>query len=310
MEEADLARVEKRLRAINAFAPVVRSHKSNVSVDHVLGLRAFDLQRTLDMDPAFLDTDGEHEHDASVGSVSITLDGDVHLMLMNEWIGEVLQTKGNDIYRMKGVLSVAGVGSKFVYQGVHMIFDGEFEGRWEPGEKRGNKLVFIGKNLDKAELEAAFAACLATPANARRIAEVEAVKGRERAQNQLMGAAHRDDVVAMAGFLAQGADVNGANGVGQTPLHIACLWGNASAATWLLGKGADPNKKNQLGDQTAVHMLALKLEKNFNGRLLCANALVAAGADLNAENVEGVKPFQLFDGNESAAELRALLMPK
>ena len=77
--------------------------------------------------------------------MSIRVDGAVHLMLLNDFISDILRDKGNDIYRMKGVLAVAGSPQKFVYQGVHMIFDGEFQGNWAPGEARCSKLVFIGK---------------------------------------------------------------------------------------------------------------------------------------------------------------------
>lgn len=75
----------------------------------------------------------------------------------------LLREKGTDIYRMKGVLSINAAEERFVYQAVHMIFTGNFMERWEPGEKRESKLVFIGKNLNRDELQKAFAACLITP---------------------------------------------------------------------------------------------------------------------------------------------------
>merc|ERR1711908_149627 len=68
--EADLERVEARVRAINQFAPIQRCQQSTVSVDSVLNVRGFDLKRVLEMDPAFLDTDGEHAHDQTVTSLS------------------------------------------------------------------------------------------------------------------------------------------------------------------------------------------------------------------------------------------------
>merc|ERR1712167_116663 len=63
---------------------------------------------------------------------------------------------------MKGVLAIKYSEQRFVYQAVHMIFNGNFTEAWEPGEPRENKLVFIGKNLVAAELRAAFEACIAT----------------------------------------------------------------------------------------------------------------------------------------------------
>merc|ERR1711988_1067674 len=161
--EEDLVRVEKRLKEINSFAPILRCSQSNVSVDSVLNIKGFDLKRTLEMDPEFLNTDGEHVHDQSVTSLSIVQDGEVDLDLVQEWVGEILQTKGADIYRMKGVLSINHAEQKFVYQAVHMIFNGNFEEEWAQDEKRESKLVFIGKNLDHAALKEGFAACIVTP---------------------------------------------------------------------------------------------------------------------------------------------------
>jgi len=184
--EPELQAVEQRLKGINAFAPIIRSEKSQVSVDQVLGIKAFDLKKTLEMDPEFLDTEGEHEHDDSVTSMSITTSGEVHMLLVNDWVGDVLKNLGNDIYRMKGVLAVAGSPKKFVYQAVHMIFDGVFEGEWAPSEERGNKLVFIGKNLDKAALQRGFEACLDTPANRAKIEEAEMIKVRDSASRRVV----------------------------------------------------------------------------------------------------------------------------
>merc|ERR1712196_48762 len=75
----------------------------------------------------------------------------------------MLQAKGNDIYRMKGVLSIATADQKYVYQGVHMVFDGDFMEPWEKDEKRVSEMVFIGKDLDHALLKRGFELCIAPP---------------------------------------------------------------------------------------------------------------------------------------------------
>ena len=110
----------------------------------------------------FLNTDAEHEHDSSVSSVSIVQPGAVDMDDIQEWIGDILKNKGNDIFRMKGVIAIDAADDKFVYQGVHMLFAGDFMEPWGENEPRESRLVFIGRNLDKNELEAAFRACLAT----------------------------------------------------------------------------------------------------------------------------------------------------
>jgi G3E family GTPase len=101
-----------------------------------------------------------HSHTHSdVNAVAITLAGDLDEKRLNAWLGELLQTKGPDIYRMKGILSIRGNSKRFVFQGVHMLFDGQPGKPWGT-ERRTNKLVFIGRKLDRAELEAGFRRCV------------------------------------------------------------------------------------------------------------------------------------------------------
>jgi len=106
------------------------------------------------------DYEHTHSHDDDVTSVGITEKGDLDGKRLNEWIGELLKTKGNDIYRMKGVLAVKGSPNRLVFQGVHMLFDAKFDRPWATAP-RTNTLVFIGKNLDRAALTEGFKSCLA-----------------------------------------------------------------------------------------------------------------------------------------------------
>lgn len=145
--------IEARLRAINTQAPVFRCRHSKVDPKHLINLNAFDLERVLQMDPEFLDTDGNHQHDASVSSVSCKFEGDLNINKVNAWIGELITTRGQDLFRYKGIFSVKGYEHKFVFQGVHMMFSGSFTGiTWQEGEVRESRFVFIGRNLDKQAL--------------------------------------------------------------------------------------------------------------------------------------------------------------
>jgi G3E family GTPase len=101
----------------------------------------------------------DHEHDDEVTSVGITTLGDIDPEKLNNWIGELLRVKGNDIFRCKGVLAVKGSPNRLVFQGVHMLFDGKFDRPWG-NEARTNTLIFIGRNLDREALHSGFRACL------------------------------------------------------------------------------------------------------------------------------------------------------
>jgi G3E family GTPase len=101
-----------------------------------------------------------HEHNEAVTSVGISQGGELDGKRLNDWISKLLREKGGDIYRMKGVLAVKGSNKRLVFQGVHMLFDAKFDREWD-GQPRQNTLVFIGKNLDRTQLNEAFKACLA-----------------------------------------------------------------------------------------------------------------------------------------------------
>ena len=103
----------------------------------------------------------EHVHDQTITSVGITEPGDLDMDKMNAWLSMLLKEKGVDIYRMKGVLSIEGEAKRFVFLGIHMLFDGKPMTPWGD-EERSNKMIFIGKNLDRDELTASFKACLVT----------------------------------------------------------------------------------------------------------------------------------------------------
>ncbi len=103
----------------------------------------------------------DHEHDEEVTSVGITLAGDLQLEKINGWLSQLLREQGQDIFRMKGVLSVRGWDQRYVFQGVHMLFDGRPDRPWGK-ELRQNKMIFIGRNLDRAALENGFRECLAS----------------------------------------------------------------------------------------------------------------------------------------------------
>jgi G3E family GTPase len=187
----ELDEVEARIRGLNPYAKLHRTQKCAVPLDAVLGRDAFDLERILEIEPAFLD-DGEghhhehghddhhghhhehddkghvhahgglkHYHDEEMQSVSARIAGEVDPEKFMPWINELTQTRGIDILRSKGILAFKGEPKRFVFQGVHMILDGDLQRPWREGEKRESKIVFIGRHLDEAAIRAGFLACAA-----------------------------------------------------------------------------------------------------------------------------------------------------
>ena len=164
VDEDGLAEVESRIKSINAFAPITRTQNSIIDPNELINIGAFDLERTLEMDPEFLDTEAEHEHDDRVTSTSYKFVGELNVNKLQAWIGELMREQGEDLFRYKGVLAVKGMDAKFVFQGVHMLFGGEFSeeiGLWKEGEERECRFVFIGRDLDPEALQQGLMACQA-----------------------------------------------------------------------------------------------------------------------------------------------------
>ncbi|MFF2145085.1 CobW family GTP-binding protein [Kitasatospora sp. NPDC058190] len=158
--EEHLAHVVGRIRSVNALAEILPAQQAKVELEKILDVHAFDLDRVLEGDPTFL-TETEHQHDTTVTSVGIDLEGELDEDRLNAWLGQLLRTQGADIFRSKGILAIAGGERQYVFQGVHMLLEGDNGREWREGETRRNRLVFIGRNLDREALNAGFASCLA-----------------------------------------------------------------------------------------------------------------------------------------------------
>jgi G3E family GTPase len=102
-----------------------------------------------------------HHHDEAISSIGLTDPRAVDPQKLNDWLSYLLQSRGPDIFRMKGVMSVKGEDRRYVFHGVHMMFDGRFERPWPQDAVRMNTLVFIGRKLDRQELEAGLHSCFA-----------------------------------------------------------------------------------------------------------------------------------------------------
>jgi len=179
---AELREVEARIRAINPYASLHRAKNCDVPIADVLERRAFDLDRILDIEPDFLvadDHDHDHEHghdhdedhhhhhglkhyhDEDMQSVAVRLEGDVDPAKFMPWINRVTQEQGLNILRCKGIVAMKDDPKRFVFQGVHMMLDGDSQREWRPDEKRESKVVFIGRDLVEEDIRNGFLACAA-----------------------------------------------------------------------------------------------------------------------------------------------------
>ena len=164
VNDQELATVEARIKSINGFAPIFRTENSIIDPKELVNIEAFDLEKTLDMDPEFLDVDAEHQHDERVTSTSLKFEGELNINKLQQYIGKLMREDGENLFRYKGVLAVKGMQEKYVFQGVHMLFGGDFSreiGLWKDDEVRECRFVFIGRDLDHEALKQGLMDCQA-----------------------------------------------------------------------------------------------------------------------------------------------------
>ncbi|EAZ94281.1 hypothetical protein CY0110_10412 [Crocosphaera chwakensis CCY0110] len=138
---------------------IYQTQNTEIAMNYLLGIQAFNLNYALEIDPNFLSEDA-HEHDNSVYSVAFVESGQLDMEKVSNWISNLLRTQGQDIFRMKGILNIAGMNERLVLQGVHMLLNAKPDRLWKPEEIRRNELVFIGRNLDEMQLKEELKACL------------------------------------------------------------------------------------------------------------------------------------------------------
>ncbi|WP_131196964.1 CobW family GTP-binding protein [Lichenihabitans psoromatis] len=188
VSDEELREVQARIRAINPYAKLHKVKNCAVDLDAVLNRNAFDLDRILEIEPDFLETDdhdhghdhdhdhhdhdhghvhahghggAKHYHDEDMQSVAMVHEGDVDPNKFMPWINHLVQTEGGKILRSKGILAFKNEPKRFVFQGVHMMLDGDTQRDWKEGEKRTSKVVFIGRDLPIEEIRKGFLACAA-----------------------------------------------------------------------------------------------------------------------------------------------------
>ncbi|MHC8314132.1 CobW family GTP-binding protein [Pseudomonas sp. LB3P31] len=167
VSSAEVTALSEKIRGLNATADLVTSSYAEIDLTKILGIGAFESTQKLMEIGAEHDHhaddhhhDLDHDHDPSVSSVGIAVDGAVNLGAFHRWISELRTAQADNLYRMKGVLAVQDQDQRYVLQGVHSLVEFRASTLWGT-EPRSSKIVFIGRDLDRAALNQGFAACLA-----------------------------------------------------------------------------------------------------------------------------------------------------
>ncbi|ABD90353.1 CobW family GTP-binding protein [Rhodopseudomonas palustris] len=186
VSKAELAEVEARIRAINPYAKLHRTERCQVALADVLERGAFDLDRILEIEPQFLEAGDDHDHDhhdhdqhhhahdhghnhgglkhyhdEDMQSLALKSDKPVDPAKFMPWLQQLIAAEGGKILRSKGILSFTGDDDRYVFQGVHMMLEGDHQRAWKDGEARQSRLVFIGRDLPEQVIRDGFEQCIA-----------------------------------------------------------------------------------------------------------------------------------------------------
>ncbi|WP_315764740.1 MULTISPECIES: GTP-binding protein [unclassified Bradyrhizobium] len=185
----ELSEVEARIRGINPYAKLHRTERCQIAIADVLERGAFDLDRILEIEPDFLEAGDDHDHDhhhhdhdhghhhhhghdhghglrhyhdEEMQSLSLRTDKPLDPMKFMPWLQNLVQTEGGKILRSKGILSFQDDDDRYVFQGVHMMLEGDHQRRWKEGEPRESRVVFIGRELPEQAIREGFERCIVT----------------------------------------------------------------------------------------------------------------------------------------------------
>lgn len=158
LDEDGLKSVEARLHGINASVQIHRAQHGDVALTTVLDRGGFDLERALETMPNFLENN-EHSHEEGVTSMSFSVSQPLDEQRFQTWIGTLLQERGADILRSKGILHFLGKDERFAFQAVHMMADGDYIGKGRDGCSTESRIVFIGRDLNRPQLRRGFESC-------------------------------------------------------------------------------------------------------------------------------------------------------
>ena len=155
VDAAEVQALRQRLTHMNPRAKIAESRKGVAALDDLLDIRGFNLNAILEIEPDFL-SDVEHEHDDDITSFVFRETRPMDLEKIEDFLSAIVQVYGAKLLRYKGILNIVGLEQRVVFQGVHMLMGSDLGAPWKGGEVRESKMVFIGKDMPREELEKGF----------------------------------------------------------------------------------------------------------------------------------------------------------
>ncbi|MFQ5683951.1 MAG: CobW family GTP-binding protein [Candidatus Binatia bacterium] len=156
----ELDSLEKKVRSLNGMAEILRTRNAEHDITALLAISPGEVEQRFDSDSDLVSAN--HEHSQEISTISLVEAGELDGTQVSFWFRDLLAELGPNILRMKGILNLRGDPDQFVFQGVHMMFEGRPGRKWGDDEHRINRLVFIGRDLDNLRIRRGFYDCIAS----------------------------------------------------------------------------------------------------------------------------------------------------
>jgi len=147
-QPSDVALLEQRLEQLNPLASILHTPRGRVAAADVLA--------PVSDDPRDLVVE-THAHDDGVTAFALVLDRPLDWTAFGIWLTMLLQARGTDILRVKGLLNVGGDGPVLLNGVQHVFHPPVHLEAWPDADER-SRVVFIGRRLDRSEIERSLAA--------------------------------------------------------------------------------------------------------------------------------------------------------
>jgi G3E family GTPase len=145
---AEAAPLVDRLEQLNPAAEVIEASFGDVEPGWLFERPA--------RDPRDVAPSG-YAHENGIGAVTLFLDDELDWTAFGVWLTMLLQARGQDVLRVKGLLNVGAEGPLLVNGVQHAVHPPEHLERW-PDDDRRSRLVFVGRGFEGEELERSLAA--------------------------------------------------------------------------------------------------------------------------------------------------------
>uniref|UniRef100_A0A8C6S321 Zn regulated GTPase metalloprotein activator 1 n=1 Tax=Nannospalax galili TaxID=1026970 RepID=A0A8C6S321_NANGA len=166
VSEEELNNLRTTIRSINGLGKILETQRSRVDLSNVLELHAFDSLSGISLQEKLQHVPTVPHLDQSIVTITFEVPGNAKEESLNIFIQNLLWEKNvrnkdgrcMEVIRLKGLVSIKDKPKQMILQGVHELYDlEEMPVKWEDAE-RTNRLVLIGRNLDKDILKQMFIA--------------------------------------------------------------------------------------------------------------------------------------------------------